>query len=66
MRCSRFFLGWRRWGIIAKFPNAENDTDGKPGFILKVSKQVSAENVYLAQAKREKSVMIPINSSTES
>lgn len=34
--------------------------------MLKFSKQVSAEKVYLAEAKREKRVRIPINSSAES
>lgn len=31
--------------MIAKFPNAENHTDEKAGLMLKVSKQVSADEI---------------------
>lgn len=38
--------------IITKFPNAENYANGKSGLMLKVSKQMSAEKIYLAETKR--------------
>ena len=52
--------------IITKFPNAENHTEGKSGLVLIISKEVSAEKIYLAETEREKKIRIPINSSAKS
>jgi hypothetical protein len=66
MISAEIFLVRRLWSIITKFPNPENHTDGKHGLMLTLTKHMSAEKVYLAETKRQKSVGIPINSSSES
>jgi len=64
---AEIFLFRRRYpAIIAKFPKAKNYTDGEPCLMLKFSKQMSIEKIYLAETKGENKVRIPINSSTES